>query len=174
MRPVAVIADSCGIVGLFKAVLRHLLPDPAADPRRGELRRRGGDRQRCGEPRPTAATPVDNLYCSCKLNTCSAPLQAGGSFSVASRAAFDAILVSQRRLCPVCVFPLHLPCVATTIVAKTPPLPCVFHCLRGENTAFAECFHCLYLVFSTAFAAKTPPLPCVSTASVAATPPLPL
>ena len=53
---------------------------------------------------------------------------------------------------------LHLPCVSTAFVAKplplhyistafavgkTVPLPCVFHCLRGQATAFALRFHCL-------------------------------
>ena len=33
-------------------------------------------------------------------------------------------------------------------------LPGALHCLRG-------CRHCLCLVYSTAFVARTPPLPCV-------------
>ena len=48
---------------------------------------------------------------------------------------------------------------------KTLPLPCVFDCLHGEDTAFALCLrlppswrrHCLCFVSSTAFMAKTLP-----------------
>ena len=41
---------------------------------------------------------------------------------------------------------------STAFVAKTLPLPCVFHCLRVQATAFVLC---------TTFAAKTPSVPSV-------------
>ena len=58
----------------------------------------------------------------------------------------------------------------------------VRHCLclvRGEDTAFALCFHCLRVktlpspCAATVFAAKTLPLPCASTVSAAKTLPSP-
>ena len=36
---------------------------------------------------------------------------------------------------------LPLPCVFTAFAAKTPPEPCAFPCLRGQDIAFALRFH---------------------------------
>ena len=59
------------------------------------------------------------------------------------------------------------PCVSTSFVAKTLPLPCVPTASTSvSNTLPSPCV-------STASAPKTPPLPCVSTAPVAKTRPLP-
>ena len=78
-----------------------------------------------------------------------------------------------------------LVCSIVAFVAKTPPLPCVFHCcLRGYDTAFVLRFHscCCLRGYDTAFALRVPLLPswlrhrrCLAcpSAFVATTPPLP-